>query len=1193
MLFNAIRVGRFLPGSLTKTALVVMQLTTVICLVFCLQVSASVRSQNINFSGKNLSLETLFMIINDQSDYSVVWNKGVLKNTVPVDVQAKNMPVPEFLDFIFKGQPVTYAVDGKAISVRKILKPQIAPVFISSQNDPPVTGKIIDSAGNAMHGASVRLLPGKKGASTRADGAFVIPGVANGKYVLEISLVGYETIKKNIVVSGEGAINIGDLVLKLAPAALSDVEVVANTGYQNVKPNETNGSYVVIDNKTLNRQVGTNILDRLNGVTSGLLLNIGKSNNNNPDNKTGITIRGLSTINGPLDPLIVLDNFIYEGDINNINPNDVESITVLKDAATTSIWGARAGNGVIVILTKKGKFNEKFKLDFNSNTIITEKPNLYDLPQMETGAYIDLEQLQYNKGAYNSQLNSQSYPVVPPSVEIFEARRLGLISAEDSANQINELKKIDARDQYTKYIYRRGIAQQYALNLRGGSQNIAWLISGTYDKAVDNLQAKRSKVNLRFENTYRPTKNLLLNAGVYYTNNTSVSGAPSYTNLIASQGGSRPVIYTKFADENGNALAVPYNYRIGYVDTAGQGYLMDWKYYPLDNWKHTVNTTNREEFVANLGLQYRIMQGLNIDVKYQYQRQLSNLRNVNDTSSFQTRDIINLFTQLDRQTGTATYVAPIGGTLFEENTSVSSQNTRAQLNYDNTFLNHKIIGIAGAEMRQTKAGINRNMYYGYNEDPLRYVSMDPINSYPTFITGARRGFSGADVLSGTEYRFISYYTNLAYIYKERYIFSGSMRRDGSNLFGVHTNDRWKPLWSAGLGWQLSKEPFYKISWLPELRISATVGYSGNVDMRKTALPVAVAGIDNQTNLPVQSIEYINNPNLKWEQSYQANFRLQFALKRNILSGSIEYYRKKGTDLYGETPYDYTGGGGWQSTIVRNIASMKGSGVDIMLTSNNINREFKWGTHFLFSYNLVKTTAYFTPWANDVSRLVGNTQYIQPIVGKPMYALVVYKWGGLDSEGNPQGYLDGKKSTDYNAIAMSAYTKGIEGGTIKYVGPNSPSFFGSIMNNFTWKNFSLSINLIYRVHYYMLKPSFNGVINGPLQGGNDFASRWQKPGDELITNVPSYVYGSNYNRGTIYSSSEANLIKGDNIRLQFINMGYVFLKGNKKWPFNRAELYLNVANLGVIWRANPYKLDPEYLGTMRPSKTFAIGIRTDF
>src|SRR6185437_11735787 len=157
-----------------------------------------------------------------------------------------------------------------------------------------------------------------------------------------------------------------------------------------------------IDNKTLSLQAGTNILDRLNGVASGILFDYSKNTSDNK--KLNFNVRGLSTINGPQDPLIVVDNFPYEGDINNINPNNVESITILKDAAAASIWGTRAGNGVIVITTKKGKFGEPLKIGFNSNMIVQQKPDLYYLPQLSTADYIGMEQFLFNQGYFDDNI---------------------------------------------------------------------------------------------------------------------------------------------------------------------------------------------------------------------------------------------------------------------------------------------------------------------------------------------------------------------------------------------------------------------------------------------------------------------------------------------------------------------------------------------------------------------------------------------------------------------------------------------------------------------------------------------------------------------------------------------------------------------------------------------------------------------
>jgi len=336
-----------------------------------------------------------------------------------------------------------------------------------------ISGHIFSAEDNQpLSGSTVRAIRSKQLVFSNDVGSFIITVATHD--TLLVSRIGYITQR---IAVGKGMDNF-QIALIQQNSSLQDVTI--NTGYQKLKPNEVNGSYVVIDNKTLNQQTGLNILDRLNGVTSSLLFNTGKQNNN-PQNTTGITIRGLSTINGPLDPLIVVDNFIYDGNINNINPNDVESITVLKDAAAASIWGARAGNGVIVITTKKGHFNQKLQVDFNTDVIVTDKPNLYYNPQISSSDYIDFEQMLFNKGYYNSQFTSKSRPAISPAVQVFEDRKNGLISPEDSASQIDAMKKTDNRQQFEKYFYRKGVTQQYALNLRGGSRNIGWLVSGTYD----------------------------------------------------------------------------------------------------------------------------------------------------------------------------------------------------------------------------------------------------------------------------------------------------------------------------------------------------------------------------------------------------------------------------------------------------------------------------------------------------------------------------------------------------------------------------------------------------------------------------------------------------------------------------------------------------------------------------------------
>ncbi len=1172
--------GRGVHCDNSKTIILVMKMTAIILLTACLQVSAKGYGQ-ITLSEKEAPLQEVFKSIEKQTGYVFFFDINWLQEAKKVSIDIKNASLNTVLDLCFKDQPLSYSIIGKTIVLRQKEEVQKQDNFFTLILPVDVHGRVVNEKGEPVEGASVRVKGSDKGTSTDANGEFVLTGVDENA-TLMISGVNIETLE--VKVNGKT-----ELTAKVMIRITEGEEVVVNTGYQKLKPNEVNGSVTVIDNKTLNQQTGTNILDRLKNVTSGVSFNDGYTNGN-LQNKTDISVRGLSTIKGPLDPLIVLDNFIYEGDINNINPNDVESITILKDAAAASIWGARAGNGVIVITTKKGKFNQKLKVQFSSSFISTEKPNILSLPEISSSDEIDMEQFLFNKGYFNS-LTRRAYTPLTPAIEVFLQRKNGLISATDSATQTNVLKGINSREQYSKYFYQPAFTQQYALDLSGGAQNLAWLVSGTYDKNINNLSASYEKMNFRFSNTYKPIKNMQLNLDVYFTSSKSVSGKSIYNSV--STIGSRYVPYLQFADGNGNALAVEKGYRLSYIDTVGGGKLLDWHYYPLEDYKHNKSVRKLDELIANVGLSYRIFKPLEISVQYQYQQQRSNYEGNSDIESYNTRSLINLYSQLDRSTGIVNYFVPMGGILTLNNAVLKSQNLRGQLNFSKKWGNHVLNAIAGGEIREILSNGNWDKYYGYNEDPLSYANVDLVNRYPTFVTGIAATIPGGASLSSTANRFVSVYSNISYMFKQRYSVSGSARKDGSNIFGVNTNDKWKPLWSAGLGWEVSKEGFYHIKWLPHLKLRATYGYSGNVDLSKTALPLAGYGTDGITNLPIAIITSINNPDLKWEQTGQWDIGIEFDTKSNWLSGSVDYYHKNGSNLYGQTPYDYTTWGR-QDRIIKNVANMEGDGIDVVINTKNINRTFKWFTRVLYNYNVSKTTRYFDNTYSDLTVLVGGGRSISPIIGKSLYAIAAYKWAGLDKAGNPQGYLDGRPSTDYAAIYNEALGNGLKNGNVIYIGSAIPTSFGSVINTFSWKQLEVVINISYKLGYYFSKPSlsYSSLVSSG-RGNEEYTKRWQKPGDELTTNVPSFVYPIDSWRDAFYTGAEINVLKGDHVRLQYINFNYMVSKKGK-FPFDQVRLFVNAANLGILWRANKQNnIDPDYPGGIPLPKSYSFGITANF
>lgn len=271
--------------------------------------------------------------------------------------------------------------------------------------------------------------------------------------------------------------------------------------------------------------------------------------------------------------------------------------------------------------------------------------------------------------------------------------------------------------------------------------------------------------------------------------------------------------------------------------------------------------------------------------------------------------------------------------------------------------------------------------------------------------------------------------------------------------------------------------------------------------------------------------------------------------------------------------------------------MKASGFDITLVSNNISsRSFYWSTNFLLSYNLAKTDKYYLGTGISSSSFVNSGNSITPIPGQPLYTLISYQSGGLDIEGNPQGYINKQLSTDYNSITNDTMKN-----NLSYDGTSVPKYFGSLINNFSWKRLTININISYKLGYSFRRSylSYDLLFNNGV-GNMEYANRWKQPGDELITNVPALIYPNDSRRDNFYGQSEATIEKGSHIRLQYVNIIYRFLtkKGSSRSLIKGCEAYLNLSNLGILWRANNRKIDPDFPASVPIQKSYSIGIRTN-
>lgn len=975
----------------------------------------------------------------------------------------------------------------------------------------------------------------------------------------------------------------------LTPSLHTIDEVVVNTGYQKLKANEITGSYQVLSAKDLMRQASPNLLQRINNESVGLQLS-NVSENTFGQETPQFTVRGLNTINGSTAPLIVLDGFIYEGNLSNIDPNNVASISILKDAAATSIWGARAGNGVIVITTKGMQLDEQpTSISFNKLFTLKSEPNLGDVYMMNSKDFIDIEKIIFEKGYYDQTINRTPYIALTPAVEILLQHRLNNITEEQKDSKLLALSKINGPQNFMDNFLNKPFTDQYFLNITGGTKRHSYGLGAGLLKDKNYDASGYQKLNLNFTNSFKPIEALRIDFNVMYSNGTQRSGKAKYSEITFNR---KSVPYLSFTDNSGLPIPVDITFRSAYLNsTYGEDYL-DWNYYPTEEWKHNRSSNLVEEIYSNAAVHYKIFPFLEATVAGQYQMQRTHMQQHQSIESYAMRMLINQFSSFDNNTESMHYAIPMGGRLTQSRMDGRSYTFRGQLNGQKEWGQHGFIFLLGSEVRENLMEGSTSSLYGYSEDPLRNIAVNYATYYPQIPAGGTGTIPGAPMLSHGLNRFVSLYGNAVYTLANKYNLSMSMRRDGANIFGAQTNDRWRPLWSIGTSWNILQEKFWDISWVNMLKIRTTFGYSGNVDLRRTPLPIGSTSTALYTNFPSIVIDNLNDPSLRWEKVSTWNLGLDYGLFENRLSGSIDYYRKTADDLYGQTTYDYTVWGR-QATIINNSAMMKSSGIDLIVNSKNIIGDFVWNSRLLFALNKDKTVKYYNTTATNLSAMLSNEKSINPIIDFPLNAIAAFKWGGLNENGDPQGYLNGELSTDYNAIRLEGIDLNNRSDNIIIFGSAKPQIFGSLLNSFGYKGFSLDVNLSFKADYYVRKPSTSYVTlfaNGDAY--RDIEKRWQKPGDELTTDMPALKYPVVSNRETFYKSSSIHVIKGDHIRLEYVNLSWAghLRAGTKNIPI---EIYAQMQNLGILWRKNEDHVDPEFMNRFRPLRSNTLGLRITY
>jgi len=989
---------------------------------------------------------------------------------------------------------------------------------------------------------------------------------------LVVRLLGFE--ERRIVIKKNEEI----FDINLIPTEKVIDEVLIQTGYQSLPKERATGSFVQISQTLIQQSVSSNILERLEGVVNGLHFN--KKNGSERFNSyDSPMIRGVSTISANNDPLIVLDNFPYEGNISSINPNDIASITFLKDAAAASIWGARAGNGVIVIQSKRASIGQPLQINIQGNLTHLRRPNIFYSPDfIPAKDFIEMELKMYEKGFYNLTNRTVLSPVIEDKIK-------GILSNDQI---IKRYSNYDYRNQASNYIYRNSLTQRYNTDISAGGSKLTYRLSA----GLDNNRAvyigdQSQRFTLNTTNRFQLGQKINADLGIGFiqenadqngmrVNDIRIQGLYPYANLI---------------DEEGNYLVIPKDYRMTYVADAPTKGLLDWEYRPLQELHLTDNRTKDTEIRIQAGLQYKLPLNMNVEGRFQYYSNRLLGDDLKQEEGYFVRNLVNRFTQAD-----GSRPIPLGDIYTKSYNGTNGYVGRIQLNYQSDFQSdHQINALVGSEIRDVSTDAYNSQVYGFNNQILTWVSrIDYLTRFNTLPDGTAQIPVPSVALQDKTDRYFSYYSNASYTFGKRYILSASARKDGSNLFGVKVNDRSVPLWSSGIAWNLNNEEFLKNNTVfDELKVRLTYGYAGNIDRSTSAYPLGSYGTDSKTNLRSISIRNPGNPQLRWEKISTLNTGIDFSLKALRMRGSVEYFEKNATDLIGNFPLDPTSGyfiNTNYSTRV-NYAGLRTRGVDLQINSINTTGRFRWESDLLFNYVSEKVTQYDFGSASTVTYL--STLDRIPRLGYPVNGLYSYPWYGLKPEnGNPQVSIDGILSENY-----TPFVNGLKFEDLIYHGSQIPRFTGSLRNQLHYSNLSFRFNITWKADYYFRANSlsYNNLFSN-WSMHKDYMQRWQKKGDEIHTQVPSLPNGLVSNRDVVYLRSEIHVQRGDHIRLQDVQLSYDLTKHltDKTGSIRNANIFLYARDIGILWRANNKGLDPDrpYVQTI-PSVSISLGANLNF
>lgn len=1059
------------------------------------------------------------------------------------------------------------------------------PYTVFSQERLVFSGMITDAeTGIAIQGAVVSLQKSNISALTNPEGRYrLLIKRSDTDDTLSVRYIGYEPFNQSVSLARGGHF---DINLERKNTILEEVEI--NTGYQTQKRRSSTGSVELISKEELGYGTGANLLDRIEGLFSGATFDRTNYNFNGIPQQPDLTVRGASSLMAETFPLIVVDNFPFEGALEDINPDDIENITILKDAAASSIWGVKAGNGVLVITTKKGKLNQPLTIDVGTNLMVGGKPDLFSEQIVSAADFIEMETFLFDNGFYTNQINDSRKPPLSPVIHLLLQHERNEIDRAELEKQFGILRNRDVRNDFLKHVYRNPVESNTTFNMRGGGDKTTYSFTLGHNSNLYNMPMNaRKRLTARYNQSYRPIDNLSISTDLAYTYLTTSqynsSNMIGYNQMLVN--GKKLYPYAQLRDALGENAVLYKDYDKSFIADNQSKVMRDWSFRPLDEMNNYGSKLQRDQIVAGLNLDYEFVKGVRFSVNSQFNRAISESSSYYEEESYFTRNIFNRFTYVSDSE--IENNVPKGGIMDKDNTKLWGYAFRSQLSASRTFGDrHSFEGLLGAEVREVNNSGDQRRNYGVYEDRNIYELVDFTATKRIFPVLGNRAFIPNRIGFGrTSNRFVSFYSNFNYSLDERYYLSLSVRNDASNIFGVEMKNKWSPLWSVGGAWEVSRESFFKSNLIDYFKLRASFGYSGNVDSQIPAELVLqrVSYLDFYTNLPFNSIVSLQNPELRWEKVRTFNIAADWRMLNNQLAITIDYYRKKSMDLLGPAIVDPTLG---VSAVTMNSAQLMGQGLDLSISANVRSGTWGWNGTIRAGYNKTTLDKYFARPQTVTSNAINAADF----VGKEYKVLTSLKWHGLtEDSGSPIGYIGEEPSTAYLDILRNTPLD-----ELVYHGSSIPRTSLLLRNTLKYKSWELGFTFSGQFFYFFRRNSIDyGQFFNRWEGHADFANRWRKPGDEKTTNIPAFNYPVDTNREGFYALSEILVRRGDHLRLQDIRVAYRAAINNRKMGVRNIELFMMASNLGLIWTKNAEGIDPVYDSGIGPSRTITGGLKVGF